>query len=167
MGDRNAAGLGGRIILVLLTLYALAMIAPDVLRVVRPLGSFGMNADGDGLVYDVQGPFATEEDSPAWRAGLRRGDRLDLAAMRCVPVDTNVCASLLSLWAGVNYVMPGREATLAHRRDRRASGARSRIGCGAAPHQSPARARGRFSTRSPGSWSCLARPGWYGRVRAP
>ena len=112
MGDRNAAGLGGRIILVLLTLYALAMIAPDVLRVVRPLGSFGMSADGDGLVYDVQGPFATEEDSPAWRAGLRRGDRLDLAAMRCVPVDTNVCASLLSLWAGVNYVMPGREATL-------------------------------------------------------
>src|SRR5580658_4729883 len=102
MGDRNAAGLGGRIILVLLTLYALAMVAPDVLRVARPLGSFGMNADGDGLVYDVQGPFATEEESPAWRAGLRRGDRLDLAAMRCVPVGADVCASLLSLWAGVN-----------------------------------------------------------------
>jgi hypothetical protein len=112
MGDRNAAGLGGRVILVLLTLYALAMIAPDVLRVVRPLGSFGMNADGDGLVYDVQGSFDSQEDSPAWRAGLRRGDRLDLALMRCIPVDTDVCASLLSLWAGLNYVMPGREATL-------------------------------------------------------
>jgi hypothetical protein len=111
-GDRNAAGLGGRIALVLLTLYALAMVAPDVLRVARPLSSFGINADGDGVVYDVQGPFATEEDSPAWRAGLRRGDRLDLTAMRCVPVDANVCASVLSLWAGVNYVMPGREATL-------------------------------------------------------
>ena len=112
MGDRNAASFGGRIALILLTFYALAMVAPDFLRVVRPLGSFGLAADGDGLIYDVQGPFATEEDSPAWRAGLRRGDQLDLAAMRCIPVDTNVCASLLSLWAGVNYVMPGREATL-------------------------------------------------------
>jgi hypothetical protein len=111
-GDRNAASFGGRIALILLTFYALAMVAPDFLRVVRPLGSFGLAADGDGLVYDVQGPFATEEDSPAWRAGLRRGDELDLAAMRCIPVDTNVCASLLSLWAGVNYLMPGREATL-------------------------------------------------------
>ena len=112
MGDRNGASFGGRIALVLLTFYALAMIAPDILRVVRPLGSFGLAADGDGLIYDVQGPFATEEDSPAWRAGLRRGDELDLAAMRCIPVDTNVCASLLALWAGVNYLMPGREATL-------------------------------------------------------
>jgi len=112
MRDRNGASFGGRIALVLLTFYALAMIAPDFMRVVRPLGSFGLAADGDGLIYDVQGPFATEEDSPAWRAGLRRGDELDLAAMRCIPVDTNVCASLLALWAGVNYLMPGREATL-------------------------------------------------------
>ena len=159
-GDRNAAGLGGRIILVLLTLYALAMIAPDVLRVARPLGSFGMSADGDGLVYDVQGPFdSTEEDSPAWRAGLRRGDRLDLAAMRCIPVDTDLCASLLSLWAGLNYVMPGREATLVIAATGRASGARSRLGCGAAPHQSPARARGhsRDARRDPGrAGRCLA-----------
>ena len=34
------------------------------------------------------GPFPGEAASPAWRAGLRRGDRLDLAAMRCIPVDT-------------------------------------------------------------------------------
>lgn len=112
MGDRNAAWIGGRLILVLLTFYALAMIAPDVLRVVQPLGSFGINADGDGLIYDVQGPFDSEEDSPAWRQGLRRGDRLDIAAMRCLPAETEVCASLLALWAGVNYVLPGREATL-------------------------------------------------------
>ena len=112
MGDRNGASFGGRIALVLLTFYALAMIAPDFLRVVRPLGSFGLAADGDGLIYDVQGPFATEEDSPAWRAGLHRGDQLDLTAMRCIPVDANVCASLLAQWAGVNYVVPGREATL-------------------------------------------------------
>ena len=112
MADRNGASLFGRVALLLLTIYALAMIAPDLLRVFRPLGSFGLATNGDGLIYDVQGPFASEQDSPAWRAGLRVGDRLDLAAMRCAPVDTNVCASMLAQWGGVNYVMPGREATL-------------------------------------------------------
>ena len=112
MADRNGASLFGRAALLLLTIYALAMIAPDLLRVFRPLGSFGLATNGDGLIYDVEGPFASEQDSPAWRAGLRVGDRLDLAAMRCAPVDTNVCASMLAQWGGVNYVMPGREATL-------------------------------------------------------
>ena len=112
MADRNGASLFGRAALLLLTIYALAMIAPDLLRVFRPLGSFGLATNGDGLIYDVEGPFASEQDSPAWRAGLRAGDRLDLAAMRCAPVDTNVCASMLAQWGGVNYVMPGREATL-------------------------------------------------------
>ena len=96
----------------LLTIYALAMVAPDFLRVVRPLGSFGLATNGDGLIYDVQGPFASEEDLPAWRAGLRVGDRLDLVAMRCIPVDTDLCASALSQLGGVNYVAPGREARL-------------------------------------------------------
>jgi hypothetical protein len=111
-GDRNGASLLGRIALLLLTVYALAMIVPDLVRVVRPLGSFGLAMDGDGRIYDVQGPFEAEQDSPAWRAGLREGDRLDLGAMRCTPVDTIVCASLLSQWGGVTYVTAGREATL-------------------------------------------------------
>jgi hypothetical protein len=111
MSDRKGASLFGRAALLLLTIYALAMIAPDVLRVVRPLGSFGMAMDGDGRIYDVQGPFENEQDSPAWRAGLRAGDRLDLAAMRCAPVDTTRCASLMSQWGGVTYVTSGREAT--------------------------------------------------------
>jgi hypothetical protein len=112
MSDHKAASLLGRIALLLLTVYALAMIAPDLLRVVRPLGSFGLAMDGDGRIFDVQGPFDAEHDSPAWRAGLRAGDRLDLDAMRCAPVDTSVCASLLSQWGGVTYVTAGREATL-------------------------------------------------------
>ncbi|HSV01049.1 MAG TPA: PDZ domain-containing protein, partial [Roseiarcus sp.] len=112
MSDRNRARLPGRAILLLLTLYAIAMIGPDLLRLVRPLGSFGLAVDGDGRIYDVQGPFESEADSPAWRAGLRAGDRLDLAAMSCVSLDTVGCASLLSQWGGVTYVMPGREATL-------------------------------------------------------
>jgi hypothetical protein len=111
MSDHKGASLFGRAVLLLLTVYALAMIVPDVLRVVRPLGSFGMAMDGDGRIYDVQGPFENEQDSPAWHAGLRAGDELDLAAMRCAPVDTSVCASLLSQWGGVTYVTAGREAT--------------------------------------------------------
>ncbi len=112
MSERNGPRLGGRILLALLTFYALAMIAPDFARLARPLGSFGLATNADGLIYDVQSPFATKEESPAWRAGLRVGDHLDLAAMRCIPVDTEVCASNLALWGGVTYVMPGREATL-------------------------------------------------------
>ena len=69
MSERKSAKLGRRVLLALLTLYALAMILPDVLRIVRPLGSFGLAVDGDGRIYDVQGPFDAEHDSPAWRAG--------------------------------------------------------------------------------------------------
>ena len=81
MSDRKGASLFSRVALLLLTVYALAMIVPDLLRVVRPLGSFGLAMDGDGRIYDVRGPFEAEQDLPAWRAGLRAGDRLDLAAM--------------------------------------------------------------------------------------
>ena len=45
MADRNGASLFGRVALLLLTIYALAMIAPDFLRVVRPLG---LVRSGDG-----------------------------------------------------------------------------------------------------------------------
>jgi hypothetical protein len=112
MADRNRASLFGRVALVILTLYAFAMVAPDFLRVFRPLGSFGLATNGDGVIYDVQGPFAIEGESPAWRAGLRVGDRLDLVAMRCIPVDTDLCASILSQFGGVNYVVPARQARL-------------------------------------------------------
>ena len=112
MSDGKGASLFSRVALLLLTVYALAMIVPDLLRVVRPLGSFGLAMDGDGRIYDAQGPFEAAHDSPAWRAGLRAGDRLDLAAMSCASVDTIVCASLLSQWGGVTYVTAGREATL-------------------------------------------------------
>ena len=76
---RDGTRLGGRLILVLLTLYAVAMIAPDFLRTVRPLGSLGLTSNADRLVFDVQGPFETQAESPAWRAGLRAGDRVDLS----------------------------------------------------------------------------------------
>ena len=49
-----------RILVILLALWGLAMIAPDLVRVVHPLGSFGFYADNDGLIYSVSGPFADE-----------------------------------------------------------------------------------------------------------
>jgi len=112
MDDRNVASLGGRVLLALLTLYALVMIAPDLIRIARPLGAFGLATNADGLIYDVRAQFEHDEDSPAWRAGLRPGDRLDLYGMRCSPIDTNLCATNLALWGGYTYVLPGRGGTL-------------------------------------------------------
>lgn len=97
VGADNRGRLFGRFILIVLTLYGLAMVVPDFYRLVRPLGSFGLTADNDGLIFDVQGQFREISDSPAWQAGLRAGDRIDLRGMRCVPVDTNVCATILAV----------------------------------------------------------------------
>ena len=109
--DRIGTGFGGRVLPALLTIYAIAIITPDIFRIGHPLGSFGLNSNGDGLIHDVQGPFAAETELPAWQAGICPGDRLD-AAMRCIPVNTELCASMLALWGGLNYVLPDRKATL-------------------------------------------------------
>ena len=47
----------GRVLLVALTFWALAMIVPDLYRLYQPLGSFGFYANNDGIITDVQGPF--------------------------------------------------------------------------------------------------------------
>jgi uncharacterized membrane protein len=103
---------GGRALLLLLTLWGLTMIVPDLLRLVRPLGSFGLYADNDGLITDVQGPFQEADSSPAFRAGLRPGDRLDLGRMRCIPVRTPRCAGALAVLGGLRLVDTGRRAEL-------------------------------------------------------
>ena len=101
-----------RILLAVLLVWALAMIVPDLARLVRPLGSFGFYANNDGLIYDVTGPFSDQTASPAWKAGIREGDRLDLSRMRCVPYDAVTCGSVLAALGGLQFVMPGRSATL-------------------------------------------------------
>src|SRR5438477_7403364 len=94
----------GRIALALLTIWALAMIVPELARLVRPLGSFGLYANNDGLVIDVRDPFSDETASPAYQAGLHPGDRLDLAEMRCIPVSTLRCATALAVLGGLRFV---------------------------------------------------------------
>jgi len=87
------------------------MIVPEFTRVVRPLGSFGFYASSDGLIYDISGPFDSKQDSPAWKAGVREGDRLDFSRMRCIPYDRAVCAATISAVGGNEYVLPGTTAT--------------------------------------------------------
>jgi hypothetical protein len=102
-----------RTLLAILTLWALAMVAPDLHRLFRPLGSFGFYADNAGLITDVHGPFLEDRNSPAYDAGMRPGDRLDLEKMRCIPVTTNRCASALAALGGLRLVTPGRRGEFA------------------------------------------------------
>jgi hypothetical protein len=101
-----------RILLVAITLWALAMIVPDLYRPVQALGSFGFYANNDGLVTDVKGPFTSEAASPAFQAGLRPGDRLDLGQMRCIPVNTSKCASAMAALGGQRLVSVNQHAEL-------------------------------------------------------
>ena len=103
--------IAGRSVLLAATVWALLMIVPDFKRVVYPLASAGLAVDNDGLIYDVTGPFQTPETSPAWQAGLRPGDRLDLLAMRCSELRSRQCADLLAVLGGMGgrqLVRPGR-----------------------------------------------------------
>ena len=105
--------IAGRILLAVLTLWALAMIVPDFYRLYRPLGSFGFYSNNDGLITDVQGPFLEQADSPAFQAGLRAGDRLDLRRMRCIPINTLKCASAMAALGGFRLVANQRHAEFA------------------------------------------------------
>jgi hypothetical protein len=108
---RRGRILAGRIVLAAVTFWALLMIVPDFRRVIQPLASAGFAADNDGSIYDVKGPFSREADSPAWQAGLRPGDRLDLSAMDCSISKIQQCTDLLAVLGGMGgsqLVRPGR-----------------------------------------------------------
>lgn len=102
-----------RIVLAAITLWALAMIVPDLYRLVQPLGSFGFYSNNDGLITDVRGPFLDEVSSPAFQAGLRPGDQLDLARMRCIPINTRKCASAMAALGGMRLVIDHQRLELA------------------------------------------------------
>ena len=89
-----------RILVVVLMLWGIAMIAPDLVRIAQPLGSFGFYANNDGLIYDVIGPFPDEASSPAWRAGIRKGDRLDLLRLECNVREPASCGNALAVLGG-------------------------------------------------------------------
>jgi hypothetical protein len=102
----------GRVLLVALTFWALAMIIPDFYRLYQPLGSFGFYANNDGIITDIRGPFLEQTASPAFQAGLRVGDRLDLTQMRCIPIRTVRCASAMAALGGFRLVTNRQRADL-------------------------------------------------------
>src|SRR3954468_5240516 len=112
----NRASVGWpRVVLLLLTGWALVIIVPDLYRVFDPLASFGVVVDNDGRLVDVKTPFDKSTDSPAWNAGLRTGDRVDLSAMRCAPIAAPDCRSLIALVGGLGGTQggsPGRATDL-------------------------------------------------------
>jgi len=102
-------------LLILFTTWSLLLVAPDLIRLVRPLGSLGFAADNDGLIYDVQGPFSALAESPAWQAGLRDGEHIDLRAMRCIRPTSRACIDLLAVVGGMGgpqRIRPGRTISL-------------------------------------------------------
>ena len=104
-----------RLLLVVLTLWALAVIVPGLYRLFNPLGTIGLSTDNDGVVTDVVAPFASPQDSPVAVAGIVPGDRIALRAMRCIPLGTPQCASLVAVLGGLGgmqSVWPHRRITL-------------------------------------------------------
>jgi hypothetical protein len=105
----------GRLLAIVLALWALAMIVPGLQRVFDSLDSFGLTVNNDGVVTDVVSPFLSPSDSPAAVSGIVPGDRIDLKAMRCIPFGTPQCANLVTILGGLGglqAVLPGREVTL-------------------------------------------------------
>src|SRR5580693_6817065 len=110
---RAYRNIASRVLLAALTFWALAMVVPDFHRLYRPLGSFGFYSNNDGLITDVQGPFLEQTVSPAFQAGLRAGDRLDLGRMRCIPLNTLKCASAMAALGGFRLVANQRHGEFA------------------------------------------------------
>ena len=113
--ERSSRFSADRVFLILLTVWALAMIAPGLQRVIDSLGSFGLSVDNDGIITDVVAPFASTAESPASVAGIVPGDRIDLKSMKCIPTNTPGCATLVSVLGGLGgmqFVLPDRQITL-------------------------------------------------------
>jgi hypothetical protein len=104
--------IGQRILLIVLLTWALIMIVPDLWRAAWPLASYGLQVDNEGNVYDVVGQFDREADSPAWQAGIRVGDRLDLDYLECLPYSAKRCGRALSILGGRQLVLPGSSIRL-------------------------------------------------------
>jgi hypothetical protein len=102
-------------LMILLTAWALAMIMPDLYRLVGPLDSFGLSADNDGKIIDVRHPFESTSASPAARAGIKPGERLDLRVMHCRDPFSDKCAAVVAVLAdygGINYTLRHGPITL-------------------------------------------------------
>jgi len=88
---------------------------PELYRVSSALASLGLTVDNNGVVADITAPFQRPAESPAALAGLHPGDRIDFQQMRCIPPNTQACASLISIvgdLGGLGYNLPNFRADL-------------------------------------------------------
>ena len=90
----------GKILLVLLGLWSLAVIVPELGRVFGDYGTLGFEADNDGVVTRVTGP-------PAVAAGIHEGDRIDLVK---TPLSGRV--AVFGGMGGMQYVRPDCEVRI-------------------------------------------------------
>jgi hypothetical protein len=90
----------GRALLILLTLWALAVIVPDLGRVFGDYGTLGFEADNDGRIYRVSG-------QPAKSADIHEDDRIDL---KKTPFADRL--AVFGGMGGMQYVRPGHEVHL-------------------------------------------------------
>jgi hypothetical protein len=101
---------------VVLACWAWAFSVPELYRVASALASLGLTVNSNGVIVDVVTPFNSAAQSPAARAGLRPGDKIDIRQMPCLPPDTKTCSSLLSVMGdlgGLGYNLPHFQAQLA------------------------------------------------------
>lgn len=98
----------GKALVIVLTLWALVVVMPDTVRIVRPLGTLGFSADNNGYIYRV------DDGSPAAKTGVNVGDRIALDKMSCWQRSPE-CAQLLSIFGGMGglqYVRSGASVRL-------------------------------------------------------
>ena len=92
-----------RLLLIVLTLWGLLMIVPDLLRVTQSLGSLGFFANNDGLIYDANGPFPEDALSPPGAPGS--GSATGSTSTRCAArsARSEECGSTLAVLGGVEF----------------------------------------------------------------
>jgi hypothetical protein len=112
---RAYVGLATRALMILLAIWAVAIIAPEFYRVVAPVNSIGLSADNDGKIVDVVYPFDRPADSPAAQSGIVPGQRLDLSQMHCKAPLSDRCTGAVTVlgdFGGVQYTSRSDEITL-------------------------------------------------------
>lgn len=90
----------GRILLIVLALWSLAVIVPELGRVFGDYGTLGFEADNDGVVSRVSG-------QPAVAAGIREGDRIDLSK-----TSLSGRVAIFGGMGGMQYVRPDCEVRI-------------------------------------------------------
>lgn len=78
-----------------LAIWAVALIAPDFIRVGQSLSSLGLSVNNDGVIVNVTDPFTDASRSPAALAGLLPGDRIDRHSMNCRNPASAACAAII------------------------------------------------------------------------